>query len=516
MKKIFLLSLIIPACFASCSKNIISGDMDVDIEIQETDFFTGDVVQFKALTCGTVARYDWTFEGGTPATSPLSCPSVQWLDAGNYTVSLTVSNKNGSASVTKKKIITIDYSRNIKADFEVDRTSATNAEDIQFTSLSTGYPTSFLWTFSSDTGNTVTSTEQNPCIKLDPGTYSVTLKAYNPVTSDTAMKSGVILVIDKDAVIARFDKDRNVILENGFVKFSDKSLGVGEDWYWEFEGGVPSTSTEINPVVQYKTAGEYSVRLTVRNKISESEVTETSCVKVVTVNGLVFFLPFDGDIKDLGPNAYNASYYTLGAAACTFTDGHGPFSSQAVTMPGGNKSKCSVIQLPADNWQSMFPQGSDMTLCMWVKVGAFSAGQIGFFAMGSCPGVLEEGNNQIWARMQTSGVMRMLVESYQGAGNDIQVDNQWLDDKWHHYAFVYSSSGSDKKDAYMYIDGKLVGSSLGKPNKAIDTKPFFLGTNMRMTSGVWAPESCILGSIDDVFLYNRALSESEIVKLSNY
>lgn len=500
----------------SCRKDSISGNIDVEFEVENTDVFTGDEVKFNSLVSGIVAQYDWIFEGGTPETSPLSSPTVQWFDAGNYTVTLTVSNKNDTATVTKKKIITVDYSRSISADFKVDRTTATNIEYIQFTNLSTGYPTSFLWTFKSDGGIVVTSTDQNPRLKLDPGIYTVTLKAYNPITSDIVTKPAIIHVIDKDSVSAGFTKDRTVILEDGTVKFYDNSLGTVEQWLWEFEGGTPSSSTEANPIITYANEGEWNVKLTVKNSINTSSITEPVCVKVVSKKNIVFFLPMDGDIKDYSANGYNASFYTIGSAACTFVNGHNAFSDQAVSMPGGNKGKCSVIQLPADNWQSVFPRGSDMTLSMWVKTATLGIGQAGFFAQGSCPGVLTEGYNQIWVRMQSNGVIRMLVESYQGASNDIQVDNKWLDDAWHHYAFVYKSTPSGKKDSYMYIDGELVGSALGRPEKAIDTTPFFLGTNMRLTSGTWAPESCLAGSLDDVFLYARALDETEIVKLSKY
>ncbi len=49
----------------------------------------------------------WTFQGGTPATSTSSNPSVSWATAGNYSVSLTVSNANGSNSKTKLSYVNV-------------------------------------------------------------------------------------------------------------------------------------------------------------------------------------------------------------------------------------------------------------------------------------------------------------------------------------------------------------------------------------------------------------------------
>lgn len=51
--------------------------------------------------------WNWTFQGGTPATSTSSNPSVSWATAGTYSVMLTVSNANGSNSKTKLSYVTV-------------------------------------------------------------------------------------------------------------------------------------------------------------------------------------------------------------------------------------------------------------------------------------------------------------------------------------------------------------------------------------------------------------------------
>lgn len=52
-------------------------------------------------------NYTWTFQGGTPATSTSSNPSVQWATPGTYSVSLTAANANGSNTKIKTSYITI-------------------------------------------------------------------------------------------------------------------------------------------------------------------------------------------------------------------------------------------------------------------------------------------------------------------------------------------------------------------------------------------------------------------------
>ncbi len=56
----------------------------------------------------SATTYNWTFTGGTPATSTDPNPTVTYSTAGTYSVVLTVSNANGSNSVTKNNLITVN------------------------------------------------------------------------------------------------------------------------------------------------------------------------------------------------------------------------------------------------------------------------------------------------------------------------------------------------------------------------------------------------------------------------
>jgi len=49
------------------------------------------------------------------------------------------------------------------------------------------------------------------------------------------------------------------------LQFIDESTNDPVSWEWTFQGGVPSTSTAQNPVVQYPNPGNYVVSLTVEN-----------------------------------------------------------------------------------------------------------------------------------------------------------------------------------------------------------------------------------------------------------
>lgn len=65
------------------------------------------------------------------------------------------------------------------------------------------------------------------------------------------------------------------------VHFTDLSTGKPSSYLWSFPGGVPSESTEANPVVTYPTEGVFDVTLTVSNAKGESStVTREGFVNV--------------------------------------------------------------------------------------------------------------------------------------------------------------------------------------------------------------------------------------------
>lgn len=54
------------------------------------------------------------------------------------------------------------------------------------------------------------------------------------------------------------------------IYFFDQSSGNPSQWLWEFPGGTPGSSTEMNPIVTYDENGTYAVNLTITNEQNES------------------------------------------------------------------------------------------------------------------------------------------------------------------------------------------------------------------------------------------------------
>ncbi len=69
------------------------------------------------------------------------------------------------------------------------------------------------------------------------------------------------------AVQANFTADKRQINQGDTVNFTDLSQGNPISWEWYFEGAVPDTSTEENPMnIVYNQAGNFDVRLIVHNQ----------------------------------------------------------------------------------------------------------------------------------------------------------------------------------------------------------------------------------------------------------
>ncbi|MDZ7845787.1 MAG: DUF839 domain-containing protein [Owenweeksia sp.] len=80
----------------------------------QTQIAVGDTVLFSDLSSNNPDTWNWTFNGGSPASSADSMPSVVYNTAGLYDVSLTTSNKAGSsAPETKVQYIEVADQSNI-------------------------------------------------------------------------------------------------------------------------------------------------------------------------------------------------------------------------------------------------------------------------------------------------------------------------------------------------------------------------------------------------------------------
>ncbi|MCD4695970.1 MAG: T9SS type A sorting domain-containing protein, partial [Bacteroidales bacterium] len=84
-------------------QGILSNFIADDTEICETES-----VSFTDLSTGNITSWEWTFEGGSPGTSSEENPVITYDLAGNYDVTLTVSDGSNSNTLTIEDYITVN------------------------------------------------------------------------------------------------------------------------------------------------------------------------------------------------------------------------------------------------------------------------------------------------------------------------------------------------------------------------------------------------------------------------
>ena len=141
-----------------------------------------------------------------------------------------------------------------------------------------------------------------------------------------------------------------------------------------------------------------------------------------------------------------------------------------------------------------------LTVSLWVKPGQSEKSLKSLIAKGSDTwGIASDGN--------TGGVAFHLAGP-QTTGKDkkrqtrVTAKRSLNDGQWHHLAAVY-----DGQRMALFVDGELADSVTASGPLAINTEPVLLGENSA------SRKERFVGAVDDVRLYNRGLSESEIKAL---
>ncbi|MDD3858607.1 MAG: choice-of-anchor J domain-containing protein [Bacteroidales bacterium] len=139
------------AVYAEVGSCPASGQVPVAEISGPSSGYIGNNLSFsnEGVSVDPITSYAWTFENGTPATSDVANPSVSWATAGEYDVTLVVTNANGSSPVATHTVNIIDPGN-------VDDLFVTFEEII----VSTTFPTVFApynWTTVDVDGGTVWS-----------------------------------------------------------------------------------------------------------------------------------------------------------------------------------------------------------------------------------------------------------------------------------------------------------------------------------------------------------------------
>ena len=216
-------------------------------------------------------------------------------------------------------------------------------------------------------------------------------------------------------------------------------------------------------------------------------------------SGVTVYYNFDGNLND--------SASSLAGNANTIDDNLAPASGHAGNLGGGLFGGGSYLGSGVGTGHAEAPFSPDVdggtnggqvqaiTVQWWGKANSFDAGWQGGLARG-------EGQNWRFHRQGSSQTM-----AWQGGGGDIHGGANINDGQWHHFV---GTSDVASNTRVLYIDGVVMSSQgIGTPINSDTNLPLMVGENPQANNREWN------GEIDDVAIWNRALSEAEVNEIYN-
>ncbi|HRZ42000.1 MAG TPA: PKD domain-containing protein [Bacteroidales bacterium] len=230
-----------------------------------TSVYTGQQVTFTNQSTGSPTSFKWYFGDGD--SSVVMNPTHTYTTAGQFTVTLVVTNAGGTDTHIKTNYITVSLPPAPTADFTAAPIPVPQGDAIQFTDNSANFPASWIWYF----GDTQTSQLSNPQhIYQDTGVYSVALKVSNYGGTDSLMKLNYITVTQALPAV-NFVANPAITYPGDTIHFTDLTQFDPIAWYWDFGDG--QTSTLQHPWHVYTQPGSYTVTLDATNSIGSKSKT---------------------------------------------------------------------------------------------------------------------------------------------------------------------------------------------------------------------------------------------------
>jgi hypothetical protein len=150
--------------------------------------------------------------------------------------------------------------------------------------------------------------------------------------------------------------------------------------------------------------------------------------------------------------------------------------------------------------ESNFDFTGEVTVAAWIKVNRFDREWQAIVTKGDSAWRLQRHQDAAAIEFACTGLQVPSGSPYGGLYGNKAVN----DGKWHHVAGIY-----DGEKMYIYIDGVVDVSQPASGAIATNDHPVFIGENVEIPERFWN------GLIDDVRVYNYALSEGQVTALYN-
>jgi PKD repeat protein len=258
-------------------------------------------------TPGTFTNVQWNF--GDNTTSTATAPYHMYAANGNYMVSLTIYNSNGSCqSITYDTLAVTGFTSGCQAHY----TYSVQGAVVSFYNSSSGVGSSTLyyWNFGDGTsgmGYNITHTYASS------GPHSACLTIIDSLAGCTNQYCYTVYTTNTTTCNAHF----TAVDTAGYKMFLPTMTGNNLNYYWTLGDG--STSTYQNPWHQYNAPGFYHVCLTITDSSQGCTATWCDSIYFSGTTGSVCTASFAGNFQGaLGtftmqyPNQGHFTYWTFG------------------------------------------------------------------------------------------------------------------------------------------------------------------------------------------------------------
>jgi PKD repeat protein len=267
---IWLLLFLCSGCYREVAMPVTAG-----FAYEAANGFTVPVeISFKNTSTGA-ETFEWTFEGGEPATSKQANPAnILYRKAGTYTVRLIARNFDGVTSTSERKII-------IDAQLDANFSAAIQGNSyspvvVSFTNLSKGFDKA-EWLF--EGGTPAISEQANPVVTFENGgSHKVTLKISNSrhsFSKDTTLVFEPELTADFAIKIPKQYEELEAPAE---LEFINRSVGNIAD-SWSVTGAEINNDRSKNTLIKFTKAGTYTVQLQTGNGKKTRQTAQTITIK---------------------------------------------------------------------------------------------------------------------------------------------------------------------------------------------------------------------------------------------
>lgn len=371
----------------------------------------------------------------------------------------------------------------VKTDFNSSESQIFIGQTINFRDNSTGNTDRWTWDF--EGGTPSTSTQEDPIIQYDnEGEFSVSLVSANEQNSNSIKINNFVKVYLK--LQADFSFEDSIINESTEIKFKNTSTGTSPSFEWNFEGGIPSISSEAAPLVMYSSPGIYKATLKITNNFETTGSSKTIEIVVLPTSNLTAFYPFKGNANDESGN--NLDGNVIGAILTS--DRHGK-ENKAYYFDGVN----SRIEISNND---LF-ESESYTISSWVNIenGTGAIISLSNFnpVYNNCGYYLSilNGNIRGFSNISTSNWSKLIYAK-------VLPQNEWR-----HIAFSF-----DGQKQIIYLDGEEA-ASVNQPHNVnyIENNPVQIGSYATQSGA-----TAFKGKLDNIRIFSRALSPSEVMALA--